>query len=98
MGGGIGHGSDRPVQHGVDRDGEALGGQAGCRRVGTRVAEVIALAPGEKEPGYATTHVFRADATGVAVPDVLPDEYRRLAQYGFDLAAYLGSQQLGART
>ena len=28
----------------------------------------------------------------------LPDEYRRLAQHGFDLAAYLGSQQLGART
>jgi pilus assembly protein CpaF len=63
-----------------------------------RVAEVIALAPGEKEPGYATTHVFRADATGVAVPDVLPDEYRRLAQHGFDLPAYLASQPLGART
>jgi pilus assembly protein CpaF len=63
-----------------------------------RVAEVIALAPGEKEPGYATTHVFRADATGVAVPDVLPDEYRRLAQHGFDLAAYLASQPLGGRT
>ena len=31
-----------------------------------RVAEVIALAPGEKEVGYATTHVFRADASGVA--------------------------------
>ena len=42
-----------------------------------RVAEVIALAPGEKEPGYATTHVFRADASGIAAPDVLPDEYRR---------------------
>lgn len=63
-----------------------------------RVAEVIALAPGEKEPGYATTHVFRADAMGVAVPDVLPDEYRRLAQHGFDVPAYLASQPLGART
>ena len=45
-----------------------------------RVAEIIALAPGEKEVGYATTHVFRADASGVAVPDVLPDEYRALAR------------------
>ncbi len=49
-------------------------------RTGTRrVAEIIALAPGERETGYATTHVFRADASGVAVPDVLPDEYRALA-------------------
>ena len=51
------------------------------------VAEIIAVAPGEQEPGYATTHVFRADAAGVAAPDVLPDEYRQLARYGFDLAA-----------
>ena len=35
---------------------------------------------------------------GVAVPDVLPDEYRRLAQHGFDLPAYLASQPLGTRT
>jgi pilus assembly protein CpaF len=62
-----------------------------------RVAEIIALAPGEKEVGYATTHVFRADASGVAVPDVLPDEYRALAHYGFDLAAYLSTQPYGAR-
>lgn len=62
-----------------------------------RVAEVIALAPGEKEVGYATTHVFRADASGVAVPGVLPDEYRALAQYGFDLAAYLSTQPYGAQ-
>ena len=32
-----------------------------------------------------------------AAPDVLPDEYRALAQHGFDLAAYLASQPLGAR-
>lgn len=62
-----------------------------------RVAEIIALAPGEREVGYATTHVFRADASGVAVPDVLPDEYRALAQYGFDLATYLSTQPYGAQ-
>ncbi|MFC6044782.1 CpaF family protein [Nocardioides hankookensis] len=57
-----------------------------------RVAEVIALTPGEKEVGYATTHVFRADSSGVANPEVLPDEYRALAQYGFDLGGYLANQ------
>ncbi|MGN6780905.1 MAG: CpaF family protein [Marmoricola sp.] len=60
----------------------------GARRT-RRVAEIIALAPGEKDPGYATTHVFTPDASGVAVPDVLPDEYRDLAHHGFDLSAYL---------
>lgn len=62
-----------------------------------RVAEVIALTPGEKELGYATTHVFRTDAAGIAVPEVLPDEYRALAQYGFDLAAYFSAQPFGAQ-
>lgn len=57
-----------------------------------RVAEIVALAPGEKEVGYATTHVFRADSIGVAVPDVLPDDYRALAVHGFDLAGYLSAQ------
>jgi Flp pilus assembly CpaF family ATPase len=67
----------------------------GARRT-RRVAEIIALAPGEKDPGYATTHVFSSDAAGVAVPDVLPDEYRVLARYGFDLAGYLSGQTMGA--
>ncbi|WP_310964101.1 CpaF family protein [Nocardioides terrisoli] len=60
-----------------------------------RVAEIIALAPGEKDPGYATTHVFSPDASGVAVPDVLPDEYRALAGHGFDLAGYLSTRPMG---
>lgn len=60
-----------------------------------RVAEIIALAPGEKDPGYATTHVFSPDASGVAVPDVLPDEYRALARHGFDLPTYLSTLTLG---
>jgi pilus assembly protein CpaF len=60
-----------------------------------RVAEIIALAPGERDPGYATTHVFSPGTSGLAVPDVLPDEYRPLAQHGFDLAGYLAAQPLG---
>ncbi|MGH2909708.1 MAG: CpaF family protein [Solirubrobacteraceae bacterium] len=66
----------------------------GARRT-RRVAEIIALAPGEKDPGYATTHVFSPDAFGAAVPDVLPDEYRALARQGFDLAGYLATRPLG---
>jgi Flp pilus assembly CpaF family ATPase len=57
-----------------------------------RVAEIVAVTPGEPETGYATTHVFGADADGVAVPAVLPDEYRALSADGFDLAGYLVSQ------
>jgi pilus assembly protein CpaF len=57
-----------------------------------RIAEVIAISPGERETGYATTHVFSPDATGVATPQVLPEEYRALAAHGFDLAGYLAAQ------
>ncbi len=59
-----------------------------------RVAEIIALAPGERETGYATTHVFAPDVDGTAVPSVLPDEYRSLATYGFDLAGFLTQQEV----
>ena len=58
-----------------------------------RVAEIIALAPGERETGYASTHVFAPNAHGVATPMVLPDEYRSLTAEGFDLAGYLATQQ-----
>lgn len=57
-----------------------------------RVAEIVAVDPGEKETGYATTHVFAAGPDGVAVPGVLPDSYQSLVEHGFDLAAYLSSQ------
>ena len=59
-----------------------------------RVAEIIALGPGERETGYATTHVFAPDVDGTAVPSVLPDEYRSLATYGFDLAGFLAQQEV----
>ncbi|MFT4083929.1 MAG: ATPase, T2SS/T4P/T4SS family [Nocardioides sp.] len=59
-----------------------------------RVAEIIALDPGERETGYATTHVFAPDLDGTAVPAVLPDSYRALARYGFDLNGYLAQQEV----
>jgi Flp pilus assembly CpaF family ATPase len=58
-----------------------------------RVAEIIALTPGERETGYATTHVFAPDLDGRAVPAVLPDEYRKLTAFGFDLPGYLMHQE-----
>lgn len=64
--------------------------RAGTRR--RRVAEIIALTPGEHETGYATTHVFTPGPDGTAMPGVLPDEYRALTAHGFDLPGYLASQ------
>ena len=57
-----------------------------------RVAEIVAIDPGERETGYATTHVFAAGPDGVAVPGVLPDAYQALVAHGFDLSAYLAGQ------
>lgn len=59
-----------------------------------RVAEIIAVSPGERETGFATTHVFAADLDGTALPAVLPDECRALASYGFDLTGYLMQQEV----
>ncbi len=52
------------------------------------VSEIIAVTPGEKEKGYATTHVFTPAQTGPATPGVLPDEYRALERHGFDLTGF----------
>ena len=52
------------------------------------LAEVLAVTPGERDRGYATTHVFRPAPGRPAVPGVLPDEYRHLEQYWFDLPAF----------
>ena len=59
-----------------------------------QVAEIIALGPGEAHTGYATTHVFAANEYGMATPAVLPEEYRALADHGFDLAGYLSEQEM----
>jgi pilus assembly protein CpaF len=73
----------------LDLRTNTVGGVSHRRR---RVAEIIALAPGERENGYATTHVFAPDRDGTAVPAVLPDEYQSLASYGFDLSRFLMQQ------
>ena len=75
----------------LDLRTESEGGRSTRRR---RVAEIIALDPGERETGYATTHVFAPDLDGAAVPAILPDSYRELAAYGFDLGAYLAQQEV----
>lgn len=67
----------------------------GVSRRHRRVAEIIGLAPGERETGYATTHIFAPDTDGTAQPDVLPDEYRALTAFGFDLSGYLTGQEPG---
>ena len=58
------------------------------------VHEVIAVAPGERETGYAITHLFSPDGSGMARPSILPEEYRSLASDGFDLAGFLSEQQV----
>jgi pilus assembly protein CpaF len=58
-----------------------------------RVAEIIAIEPGERDTGYATTHVFTPDRSGRAAPAVLPDAYRSLAANGFDLSSFLAQQE-----
>ena len=60
----------------------------GAARRDRWLSEIIAVTPGEREKGYATTHVFSADTGRVAVAGVLPDEYRDLERYGFDLPGF----------
>jgi pilus assembly protein CpaF len=51
------------------------------------VSEIIVLHPGEKEKGYSTTHVFRT-FEGRAISATLPDDYRFLERYGFDIDTF----------
>jgi len=58
------------------------------------VGEIITVTPGEREKGYAVQHVFRTrPGEGVASPHVLPDEYRDLQRWGFDLEAFYGQSE-----
>ncbi|MDN5764048.1 MAG: CpaF/VirB11 family protein, partial [Microlunatus sp.] len=66
----------------------------GTARRSRWVSEIIAVTPGEKEKGYATTHVFRPVPGRPAVAGILPDELRSLEQFGFDLKGYLREGQL----
>lgn len=66
-------------------------GHGASKRI-RRVAEIVAIDTGEKETGFATTHVFQAGPDGVAAPSVLPDAYQSLTVHGFDLRGYLSGQ------
>ena len=66
----------------------------GTARRSRWVSEIIAVSPGEREKGYAITHVFRPSYGRPAVAGVLPDEYRSLEQFGFDLRGYLAEGRL----
>nr|WP_269812895.1 ATPase, T2SS/T4P/T4SS family [Ornithinimicrobium sediminis] len=69
-------------------------GPDGSAQVSRFVSQIIAVALGEEQTGYAVTHVFTADpGATVASPDVLPDEYRDLARFGFDLAGFTQAQE-----
>ncbi|MBK7822058.1 MAG: Flp pilus assembly complex ATPase component TadA [Tessaracoccus sp.] len=53
------------------------------------VSEIIAVEPGEDAKGYATTTIFAAPpGTHQAMPVLLPDRFRDLERYGFDVAAF----------
>src|SRR5215218_10116502 len=60
----------------------------GAARRDRWVSEILAVTPGEREKGYATTRVFSAGAGRIAVAGVLPDEYRDLERHGFDLRGF----------
>ncbi len=56
------------------------------------VAEIITVAPGERDKGYAIQHVFRtAPGEQAATPHVLDDSYRDLTRYGFDLQGFFAA-------
>jgi pilus assembly protein CpaF len=61
--------------------------EGGVARRDRWVSEILAVTPGEREKGYATTHVFRS-AGRIAAAGVLPDEYRDLERHGFDLHGF----------
>lgn len=67
------------LETGTDPDGQP--------RRNRYVSEIIAVHPGEDGP--ATTHVFRPNpAGGPPQVGVLPDDYRDLTRFGFDIDGY----------
>lgn len=73
---------------------ETLPAPDGSAQVSRFVSEIIAVALGEEQTGYAVTHVFKADpGSATARPHVLPDDYRDLARFGFDLVGFTDAQE-----
>lgn len=61
----------------------------GTAQLARWVSEIITVAPGEREKGYAVEQVFRTvGGSRAATPAVMPDEYKDLQRWGFDLAAF----------
>ncbi|MDN5797259.1 MAG: Flp pilus assembly complex ATPase component TadA [Intrasporangium sp.] len=62
----------------------------GSAQLARWVSEIITVAPGEREAGYAITSVFKAAPRArTATADVMPDEHRELELWGFDLPGFL---------
>lgn len=61
-------------------------------------SEIAILSPGERERGYAMSSLFRCPPGSTRLQAVggLPDEYRELSRWGFDLAGYVRESQEGA--
>lgn len=61
-------------------------------------SEIAILSEGERERGYALSSLFRCPPGSTKLQAVggLPDEYRELSRWGFDLAGYVLQSQEGA--
>ena len=63
----------------------------GTQQLRRWVSEVVVVEPGEKETGYALTHIFGPSDDGPAqATGILPQRCKDLAGFGFDLALYQG--------
>lgn len=52
------------------------------------ISEILAVTPGERDNGWATSHVFLPGSNGRLLPGVLPAFSRSLEQHGFNPAAF----------
>ena len=61
-------------------------------------SQIVILGPGEKEKGYSLTSVFACPrgSTRIRAVSGMPEDYRELAVYGFDLNGYLAESQRAA--
>ena len=58
------------------------------------VSQIVAITPGEKEKGYATSTIFASRGGRVAHARGLPDDLYRLEQYGFDVDGFLAEARV----